>query len=93
MAYTIRELANSCRNSSEGFPPGGRLGLKHARICVSKSEGNRSFFGIKLGNEMNEKFSFKMGMRFAASLDMGENFLNILYEAMYKNAGTELQSI
>ena len=27
---------------------GGRLGLKHVRICVSKvSEGNGSFFGIK----------------------------------------------
>ena len=42
---------------------------------------------------MNEKFSFKMGVRFVASLDMGENFLNILYEVMYKNAETELQSI
>ena len=42
---------------------------------------------------MNENFSFKMGARFAASLDMGENFLDILHEVMYKNAGTELQSI
>ena len=42
---------------------------------------------------MNEKFSFKMGVRFAASLDMGENFLNILYEVMYKKGRTELQSI
>ena len=41
---------------------------------------------------MNEKFSFKMGVRFAASLDMGQNFLGILYEVMYRNAGTELQS-
>ena len=42
---------------------------------------------------MNE-FSFKMGVKFAASLDMhmGENFLDILYEVMYRNAGTELQS-
>ena len=30
---------------------------------------------------MNKKFSLKMVVRFAASLDMGENFL-------YKNAGT-----
>ena len=42
---------------------------------------------------MNEKFSFKIGVRFAASLDMGENFPDILYKVMYKNAGTELQSI
>ena len=42
---------------------------------------------------MNEKFSFKMGVRFAASLDMGENSLDILCEVMYKNAGSELQSI
>ena len=27
--------------------PGGRLGLKHARMCVSKSEGNGFFFGFK----------------------------------------------
>ena len=26
------------------------------------------------------KFSFKIGVRFAASLDMGENFLDILLE-------------
>ena len=42
---------------------------------------------------MNEKFSFKMGVRFAASLDMGENFLHILYEVMYRNARTKLHSI
>ena len=42
---------------------------------------------------MNEKFSFKMGVKFAALLDMGETFLDILYKVMYKNAGTELQSI
>ena len=39
---------------------------------------------------MNENFSLKMGVRFAASLDMGENFLDILYEVIYKKAGTEL---
>ena len=42
---------------------------------------------------MNENFSFKMGVRFTASLDMGENFLDILHEVMFKPAGTELQSI
>ena len=31
---------------------------------------------------MNENFSFKMGVRFAASLDIYENFLDILYEVM-----------
>ena len=42
---------------------------------------------------MNENFSLKMGVRFVASLNMGENFLDILHEVMYKNAWTELQSI
>ena len=42
---------------------------------------------------MNENFSFKMGVRITASLDMGENFLDILHEVMYRNDGTELQSI
>ena len=42
---------------------------------------------------MNEIFSFKMRVRFAASLDMGEHFIDILYKVMYKNAGTGLQSI
>ena len=42
---------------------------------------------------MNENFSFKLGVRFAASLDMGENFLDILHEVMYKIPGTELESI
>ena len=45
------------------------------------------------GNELNEKLSFKMGMKFAAFIDMGENFTDILYKVIYKNAGTELQSI
>ena len=40
------------------------------------------------GNEMNEQFSFKLGVRFVASVDMG-----VLYKKMYKNSGTELQSI
>ena len=31
---------------------------------------------------MNENFSFKMGVIFAASLDMGENFLDILHEVL-----------
>ena len=26
---------------------GGRLGLNHAHMCVSKSEGNGLFFGFK----------------------------------------------
>ena len=32
---------------------------------------------------MNE-FSLKMGVRFAASLDMNENFLHILFEVVQK---------
>ena len=32
---------------------------------------------------MNEKFSFKMGVTIAASLDMGENFIDISYKVMY----------
>ena len=37
--------------------------------------------------------SYSKWVRFAASLNMGKNFLDILYKVMYKNAGTELQSI
>ena len=33
---------------------------------------------------MNGKFSFKMGVRFAASLNTGETFLDILYKVMEK---------
>ena len=40
---------------------------------------------------MNKMFSFKMGVRFAASLNKGENFLDTLYKVMYKHAGTDLQ--
>ena len=42
-------------------------------------------------NEMNEKFSFKICVRLTTSVDMGEDFLDILYEVTYKNAGTELK--
>ena len=40
---------------------------------------------------MNEMFSFKIGVRFAASLNMGEHFLDTLYKVMYKHARTDLQ--
>ena len=43
-------------------------------MCVSKSEGNGFFFGL---NEMNEKMSFKKGVIFAASFNMGKNFLDV----------------
>ena len=41
-------------------------------MCVSKSEGHGSFFGFKWG-EMIEKISLKMGLKLAASLNLGEN--------------------
>ena len=50
--------------------PGGLLNLKHARMCVSKMEGNGSLFRHQV-NEMNEKLSFQMGVKFAAPLYMG----------------------
>ena len=45
------------------------------------------------GNELNEKFSFKIGVKFAASLDMGENLLDILFKVLYKNDEAELQPL
>ena len=42
---------------------------------------------------MNEKFSFKMGVRCAASLNMSENFLDILYKVMYRNAAWDRTTI
>ena len=50
------------------LPGRGALGLNHARMCVSKSEGV---------NEMNEKMSFKMGVKCAASFCMGTNLLDV----------------
>ena len=41
-------------------------------MCVSKSEGQGSFLGFK-GSEMSENISLKMGVKFAASLNMGKN--------------------
>ena len=69
---------------------GGEDFVSRMARCVLGSKDNWSFFGIE-GNEMNEKFSFKMGVKFAASLNMGGNFLDILYKVMYRNAWTELQ--
>ena len=60
MLHEIGGYKNNTSNTSrgEGYPVskkalekpgggGGQLGLKHARMCVSKSEGNGSFFSIK----------------------------------------------
>ena len=52
---------------------GGLLGFKHARLCVSKMEGNGSFFWHQV-NEMNEKLSIKMGVKFAAPVYMDRSF-------------------
>ena len=45
-------------------------------MCVSKNEGNGFFFRLE-ANEMNEKMSFKMGEKFAASYHMGKTFLDV----------------
>ena len=58
--------------SSPGWG-GGRLGLNHARMCVSKIEGNGSLFRLQV-NEMNERMSFKMGVKFAVQVYMGRIF-------------------
>ena len=40
---------------------------------------------------MNEKMSFKMGVKFAIPFFMGRNILDIFYEVRCKSANTELQ--
>ena len=44
---------------------------------MSKSEGYGSLFGFQ-ENEMNEKMSFKMGVKFLALFYMGRNFRYIV---------------
>ena len=64
---------NNNHDNGNGRPPGGRgLGSNHAWMCVSKSEGNGSFFSLQ-GSEMIENISLKRGVKFAASLNMGKN--------------------
>ena len=41
---------------------------------------------------MSEKISLKMGVKFAASLNMGENLCCLLYIITYENGENELQS-
>ena len=61
------DIAGRAQRTSHGVKGGGGLYHKHAQMCVSKIEGNGSFFG-------------KVGLKFLASLYMGESFLDILYE-------------
>ena len=51
---------------------GGLLGSNYAQMCVSKSEGHGSLYQLQ-GSEMSENISLKMGVEFAASLNMGKN--------------------
>ena len=46
---------------------GGQLGSNYARMCVSLA-----LFQFQ-GSEMSENSSLKMGVKFAASLNMGMN--------------------
>ena len=41
---------------------------------------------------MSENISLKMGLKFAASLNMGKNLCRVLYMITYKNGEKELQS-
>ena len=42
-------------------------------------------------NEMNEKMSFKVCMKFADSVYLGEDFPDVRYEFICKSTGSELQ--
>ena len=64
--------------------------IKFARMCVSKSEGHGSFFRLQV-SEMSENISLKMGVKFAASLNMGKNLCQLLNVITYKNGENELQ--
>ena len=46
-------------------------------MCVSKSEGHGVLFQIQ-GSEMSENISLKMGVKFAASLNMGKSLCRVL---------------
>ena len=66
---------SGCVSGSVAGEGGGRLRLNHACMCVSKVKEMGSFWLQE--NEMNEKMSFKMGVKFAASYDKGKNFLDV----------------
>ena len=70
----------------------GELCNNHTRMCVSKSEGNGSFIWLQM-NEMNEKISFKMGMKFAASVYIGKGFPHVWHLFVCKRTEGELQSV
>ena len=67
-------------------------GHNHARMRMSKGEENGSFLGLQMNelNEMNEKMSFKVYMKFADSVYMGEVFPNARHVFVRKSTGTEL---
>ena len=44
-------------------------------------------------NEMNEKVSFQMGVKFAASVYMDKDFLDVQHLVKGKSTGSEPQSI
>ena len=60
--------------TSRGGGGGGvQLGIYIVRMCVSKSEGYGSLLRLQV-NEMNQKMSFKMGVKFAAPFCMVRNY-------------------
>ena len=70
-SWHIDELLYPTSGRVNSWRGGGRLGINHAGICVSKSEGYKSILRLKV-NETNETMSFKIGVKFAVSLNMGE---------------------
>ena len=62
----------SFENTKKSPPPPPRLGYYFARMCVSKSEEHGLFFLLQR-SEMSENISLKMGVKFAASLNMAKN--------------------
>ena len=72
--------------------PFSRQSLNHAHMCVAKTEGNGFFFQLQV-SEMNEKMSFKVRVKIAASFYMGKNFLDIWHIFICKSTRSELQSV
>ena len=77
------------RASPLGGPGGlstrGRLGLNFTCINVLKGEGCGSFLSLQV-SEMSEIISLRVGVKFATSLNTGEDLPHESYGIAYRNA-------
>ena len=83
-------MANVTMHTGEA-PAGDDLDYMPGCVCPKVKEWTWVLFRLQ-GSETSESISLKMDVKFAASLNVGENLFRVLYMITSKSGENEIQS-